>query len=243
MSNDPLAQLNDHFARFLQHADGLLREWRSAIDEQTKQVQSRVAREVDGHLDQAVGDSLARLRDQIDQLTRASGGARVRGARSPGGPAGAVDPPDGPRRSWLLAALVSANVMLALVLGLSIKSCADSGRDTGALAGTTAPIATGPDAGQVVAPVGATPDAGASADAGPSATAAMCETLATEPTAEAARAFVEAAAAECGDDAGKVADAVAGALADGDDGKGKSTKPKSKSKPKPKSKSKKKPAK
>jgi hypothetical protein len=160
MSNDPLAQLNDHFARFLQHADGLLREWRSAIDEQTKQVQSRVAREVDGHLDQAVGDSLARLRDQIDQLTRASGGARVRGARSPGGPAGAVDPPDGPRRSWLLAALVSANVMLALVLGLSIKSCADSGRDTGALAGTTAPIATGPDAGQVVAPVAATPDAG-----------------------------------------------------------------------------------
>jgi hypothetical protein len=121
---DPLAQLNEHFARFLQHADGLLREWRSAIDAQTKDVQRRVAREVDAQLEQQVGDSLRRLRDEVDRLTRAIGGA---GARRPGSPAAAVEPPAGRTRSCALAALVSANVLLVAVLALGIKQCAESG--------------------------------------------------------------------------------------------------------------------
>lgn len=136
---DPLAELNEHFARFMQHADGLLREWKSAIDEQTKNLQGRVEREVDAHLDKSVRHSLAQLRAEMDRLT----------ARRPGSPAPAVPQPEARSRSLILGALLSANVLLLLVVGLQVKSCAD--REQPAAPGA-APIRIALDAGVRAAP-------------------------------------------------------------------------------------------
>ncbi len=147
MSNrDPLAELNEQFARFLQHADGLLREWKSAIDEQSADLHARVQREVDAQLGEQVRTSLARLRVEMDELT----------ARRPGGPVAAVPQPEARSRSLIFGALASANVLLLIVVGLQIKACAD--RETGPAAGVAAPVAA-VDAGVRVAPPPLPPDA------------------------------------------------------------------------------------
>jgi len=144
---DPLAELNEHFSRFMQHADGLLREWKSAIDEQTKNLQGRVEREVDAHLDKSVRQSLAQLRTEMERLT----------ARRPGGPAPAMPQPEARSRSLTLGALVSANVLLLILVGFQVKSCAGGGEGP---APGAAPVRIAADAGVRVA---RPPDAAAAA--------------------------------------------------------------------------------
>lgn len=90
--DDSLAAMNDHLARFFQHADSLLREWqeygdslRASLDGQVKELQDVVARAVresgreaanqlaanfDAQVEQAVRASIDSLRRELDDLAR-----------------------------------------------------------------------------------------------------------------------------------------------------------------------------
>jgi hypothetical protein len=99
-AEDALATMNDHLARFFQHADVLLREWkvygdelRTSLDTQVRELQGTVAGAVteagraaadklDGQVDRAVaqsvnrsverslGESMEGLRRELDELAR-----------------------------------------------------------------------------------------------------------------------------------------------------------------------------
>ena len=204
---DSLAQLNDHFARFLQHADTLLEEWktygdklRASMDGEVRGLHDKVsvaveragktaAANLDGQVGAALGDGLARLRGEVDQLTKLTSSATA-SIRAGGG--GAKTSPS--RSTIVLGALVLANLMLAVLIGMGARSCARDDSNSGRAGAAMAP----PDAGtQVVS--APTVDAAAApvADAAPPAPE-FCTALAADYELAAATLFVEAAAATCG---------------------------------------------
>lgn len=211
MSNkDSLAQLNDHFARFLQHADSLLDEWksygdqlRSSIDSEVHGLQSKMATAVenagktaaanlDGQVETSLGEGLARLRGEVDQLTKLTSNAAA-SVRAGGGSATSGAPSRSP---LVLGALLVANAMLAVLLVMSARSCSSSDGAGGAA------VVEVPDAAAEVA-VAPPPDAAPPIDAVPPPPE-YCAALTDDYELAAAKLFVESAASVCGE----AADAV-----------------------------------
>jgi hypothetical protein len=185
---DPLATLSDHLARLLQHADALLGEWqrygdqvRGRLDGQVDELAQAVgtalersgreaAGRLDRQLDQHVGERLAALRAEIDRLREQAAGAALAG----GGTSALGRAPRGGGLVLLVLA-VSANLMLAALLVVSLRGGADA--------------AAVPDAGPPPAP--ALP-------------AATCEAALDPDDPGAAAVFLERAAELCGDRADQV---------------------------------------
>jgi hypothetical protein len=179
---EALANLNDHLGRFLQHADALLEDWsrhgaalRSAVDTEVgrlseavaeavesageragaqvgARVEQQVAAAVDRAIERAMADSLGRLRAEVDRLARAA--AEATRAGQPAAPRLRDQRP-------LVAAILSANVMLAILLVLTARDCGRSDRPAGpAPAAIAAPIDAGaalsasPDGAAAVLPDG-----------------------------------------------------------------------------------------
>lgn len=195
-TSDPLATLSDHLARLLQHADALLGEWkrygdqvRGRLDGQVddlaravgvalEQSGAQAAASLDRQLDQHVGQRLAALRVEIDRLHKAAAAA------TPGGGSSALSAPGGGR--WLIGLALTANLMLAALLVLSVRGGGD----------------------QAVA----VPDAGV--PAAPMLPAATCEAALDPDDPAAAAVFLDRAAALCGDRAAEVRAALPAAPAD-----------------------------
>ncbi|GAB4537162.1 MAG: hypothetical protein Tsb0020_51790 [Haliangiales bacterium] len=225
---ETLAVMNSHLGRFLIHADELIQECRSFGDSVQRSVEgqldkmngtvaralddaaARAATTLDGKLEQALGERLHALRDDIDEIVRLSGSAaavmRSRAGDDDGSVATAVPLPAAlgkPARGVLVPALLTlANLMLAAILVLLVR-----GPD-GAGAGDQPVAAVPHDAG--VSASAASGDAGTGAPqvaggAPLSALEALCESLADGGEAGQAHAFVAAsAAAACTSTAGAV---------------------------------------
>lgn len=242
--SNTLDDLNDHLARFFRHADTLLAEWKSygervrgEIDGEVAKLQGTVSAAVedagrkatqnlDGQVETSLGDGLTRLRGEVDRLTRlaSEANAKLAGAGAAGdapGGGGSTALGGGGRSMLTLVALVSANVMLAVLIALSARSCGDEGAgtaerpavDAGAAASQTGGEGEGlgATAGEGVEGV----DAGAAGgvDAGVSALAPVCEALAKGYDVDAAKKLIEAAAVEhCGEAGAGVAETVNGRL-------------------------------
>ena len=141
-ADDALAALNDHLARFFQHADTLLRDWqtygdklRRSIDGEVGQLGDKVAQAVadvgrnaasqlDNRVEQGVADSLASLRRELDSLARLASQTGSRGQLS--GQQGSSVTADAPAKTWtspIFWALVVANIMLAVLITASVRDC------------------------------------------------------------------------------------------------------------------------
>lgn len=180
-ADDALAAMNDHLARFFQHADTLLRDWqaygdklRRSIDGEVGQLGDKVARAVaeagrnaasqlDSRVERGVADSLASLRRELDGLARL---ANQTGARSQHpGRQGSTAALESPRRAWtspVFWALVVANIMLAVLIAASARDCqARSESGPGAAASE---VASDPAGAAVSDPAGTPADPGATGD-------------------------------------------------------------------------------
>ncbi len=218
--------MNSHLGRFLIHADELIQECRSFGDSVQRSVEgqldkmngtvaralddaaARAATTLDGKLEQALGERLNALRNDIDEIVRLSGSAaevmRSRAGDDDGPVATAVPlpaAPGKPARGVLVPALLTlANLMLAAVLVLLVSGPDRAGDE---------PVAGAPhDAGATANATSG--DAGADAPhvaggAPLSALEALCESLADGGEPGQAHAFVAAsAAAACTSTAGAV---------------------------------------
>jgi hypothetical protein len=150
-SDDALATMSEHLARFFEQADTLLEEWktygdalRASLDTQARDLEATIAqaienagREASGalsaHMDESLHTSLERLRHEVDAMSerlRAAGQSAGRGRADTNDPSRAVavhhDAP-AKARPWqsgvVLLGLTLANVMLAVLLVSSIRSC------------------------------------------------------------------------------------------------------------------------
>ena len=183
--------MNDHLARFFQHADSLLQEWQAygdklqgSIDAQVNQLNQTVAsavteagktavHKIDAQLEQSMAESLASVRREIDSIARLANQTAARmqgtspaaragatgsasavqsGARRPGGtrPGGTNLPPARAGAGFaspIFWALITANIMLAVLIGMGIDSCEKAETSTGVSASrppeVRSPIAPG----------------------------------------------------------------------------------------------------
>ena len=195
---DSIEVMNDHMARFFRHADQLLTEWkeygdrlRGSIDAEAEHLRASVAeamrtagQEAGANIDmeRALGNSLVRLRREVDQLaskvSAAKGGVGLGNGR------------------WVLVGVAAANAMLIVMLVMSVRGCRS--QEQAEPAAGAVPSAVLPSDAAV--PVDAAP----AVDAAPSAAQSACLTLDEGATSEEVRAFVGAAAAElCGPQAGQ----------------------------------------
>lgn len=187
--------MNSHLGRFLAHADELLQECRSfgeslrtSLEGELEKMHDTVAHGLDAAaqrtaehaaarlgtaLDAALGDRLAALRREIDELgkltqqaQRGSAGRADGGTPLPGLPVKgtAVAPPAGVRAPWpraLTVLVASANLMLAALLVLIVLDVRGGGTAAPGAAQAGAAQAAGaaghPDAG----PTSQTPGTGA----------------------------------------------------------------------------------
>jgi len=132
--DDSLAELNDHFGRFLRQADELIDEWarfgagvRARLDEQLRDVESAFARGADAaaaraaqamargldeaaaaRVDRVLGERVASLRAELEKLERIARG--VGGAAAPRG----SDPML--QRIWLAA--IAMNVLIVVLIAI-----------------------------------------------------------------------------------------------------------------------------
>ncbi len=252
-TDDALATMNDQLARFFRHADGLLREWqsygdklRASIDAQVKGLSATVAAAVedagknaaarlDGQVEKGVQDSLARLRRELESLTRLAkqSAERAHVAATTAGTGTSADPAPRPKRARtathhhtrarsgaILLAITTANVMLAVLLVMSFRSCRDDKKPHKAAAPSlSVPAAVDAAPSRPDGPSGTAPAPSASAGDGgvaPRDISALCGALATEYDPDAAREFIaEGVATLCTEeDSVKVTETLMGHLSD-----------------------------
>ncbi|MEM9488661.1 MAG: hypothetical protein AAGC55_05925, partial [Myxococcota bacterium] len=210
-----LTAMNEHLARFFHHADSLMREWqaqgdqlRQSMDAQVRDLGQTVsdavgeagrsaAQRLDSQIEQQVAGGLASLRRELDSLARLADHTATRLGRSDGQGGGTSahtaraaqrNRPSSPFTSPVLWAVIVANLMLAVLIGMSARSCAVGDSDPAQLGGATpGPTPAGVDAGS---------------DPRPGAEhAAMCATLAQEYDGVAAGAVLSSALHRtCGDE-------------------------------------------
>lgn len=235
--------MNEHLARFFQHADLLLHEWkahgeavRALLDSQARnlevtitsavtsagqraassldgQVSRALSQSVDRAAEDALGQSLAQLRQEVETMARMARQASTEMQARPPSDAGESARGRGPRQGTafferasaahqpLVLALVTANIMLAVLLAMSVRDCQKAGTQARQSEPTSAPggTATQHDAaidastppGQGTGP---TSDAGTGSDPRASQESALCVTLAQGYEPAAARAFIAASA-------------------------------------------------
>ena len=276
---DALATMNDHLARFFQHADTLLQDWqtygdklRQSIDSQVGRLEDKVANAVtdagraaahklDGQVEQSMAGSLAGLRRELDSLARIASqtASRMQGS-NPHATAGGGTYSRGLLANPMLWALVAANIMLAVLIGMSVRSCQASNQAgaASALGGvhsaapatpTTGDGSTGSHDNPGLAP-GSQVDAGDIAGAlpaialDPEEAGEICTKLAREYDAEAVEILLRASVdSACGDEAPAVTETLlehigpkagdknkAGKQTDAKAGKAKRARPKGKGK-------------
>lgn len=209
--NDPLAQINDNLARFFQHADQLLVEWkqhgeelraivegeagklRSTLSTTLESAGREAARNID--VENALGDSVRRLRGELERLANGTAGLQSMSTTA--------------RRSppWLLVSAITANIMLLAVIVLLLRK-GDGGSSTEAREAVALPSPVSLDAAPPPA------DAAPRPDAAPPAAAVLCRDFLGEPSADRAKAFLQEATAElCGPDGKRAAEELGEALA------------------------------
>jgi hypothetical protein len=213
---ETLAVMNSHLGRFLVHADELLQECRgfgeslrSSLEGELEKMHDTVAHGLDAAaqrtaehaaaqlgtaLDAALGDRLAVLRRELDELGRqaqqAQQAQRAAGradgsAPLPGLPVKgtAVAPPASARTPWprgLTVLLASANLMLAALLVLAVLIVLDRGSGRASGQGTAQAGAAGAAGNQDGGPAGqGAPGTSASGIQAPPGTAALPGTTGT----------------------------------------------------------------
>ena len=174
-ADDALATMNDHLGRFFRHADALLEEWQGYSDKLRQSIDAQVGRlndtvasavtdagraaahELDGQVEESMAGSLSSLRRELDGLARLANqtAARMQGQSSRGMALSSGD--RGYLTSPILWALVAANIMLAVLIGMSVQSCQARGD------GTTANATQSPGV-QGSSPLGASDGNGRSTD-------------------------------------------------------------------------------
>lgn len=143
--------MNEHLARFFEQADLLLEEWkaygetlRASLDAQARELETTIAQAVENagrqasgalseHMEESLRASLERLRQEVDvmsQRLRVAGQAGGRSRADTNDPSRAVavhHEAPAKARPWqsgvVLLGLTLANVILAVLLIASIRSC------------------------------------------------------------------------------------------------------------------------
>ena len=206
---DSVEVMNEHLARFFEHADSLLDEWkaygsalRTTIDAEAARLQETVraametaGREAAANIDMgpAIGDSVARVRREIEKLALATGHL----ARGRGWNRARFGPPA------VFAGLLLANLLLAVLIVLVIWSARQSQPRA---SGPAVPAHARTVPGQTGEPDAGTPAARPEVEA-------LCTALAASPTEEELRELVDRCATSlCGEQATAVKRAVSGRI-------------------------------